>query len=174
MLLKDKKISAHELHCQGEHLLAYGLYKEKGIIYKKEPILKNPWGKPGLKNHPNTYFNISHSINCIVCAISDRSPIGIDVEKVRPFNEYVAKKVCSTEEKRRIYSKEDSQKEFFRYWTLKESYIKAIGKGISYPMKDVNFNISSNECIHSNVEDWRFLLLDDMDGFITALCYINS
>lgn len=173
-LLKNKKVSSQELHYYGEDLLAYVLYKEKGILYKNEPILRNSWGKPSLKNYPNVYFNISHSINCIVCVVSDRSPVGIDVEKIRTFNVYAAKKVCSPEELRSIYSNEDPDREFFRYWTLKESYVKAIGKGISYPMKNVNFNISSEGKVLSNVQDCSFMLMDDMDGFITAVCYKNS
>ncbi|HZJ99897.1 MAG TPA: 4'-phosphopantetheinyl transferase superfamily protein [Tissierellaceae bacterium] len=172
--MKNKKVSAQDMHCYGEDLLAYVLYKEKGIIYENEPILKNLWGKPSLKNYPNIYFNISHSRDCIVCVVSDRYPVGIDIEKVRAFNIYAAKKVCSTQELKNIYSKEDPDREFFRYWTLKESYVKAIGKGISYPMKNVNFNISSEKKLLSNVQDCSFMLMDDIDDYITAVCYKNS
>lgn len=174
MILKNKRVSSLELHYHGENMLAYGLHKEKGIVFKEEVILKNSYGKPYLKNYPNIYFNISHSMGCIVCIISDKSPVGIDVERIRRFNEFAAKKVCTQEELSDIYSNEDSERQFFRYWTLKESYVKAIGKGISHPMKDVNFKIYSDKSIHSNVQDFRFILIEDIDGFVTAVCYKTS
>jgi 4'-phosphopantetheinyl transferase len=160
-----------ELHLLAEELLSYGLFKEKGIIYRDEPVIRNPWGKPGLKNYPEIQYNISHSKNCAVCVISDQHIVGIDVEKVRPFNPSAASKVCSPQELKSIYSKNDADREFFRYWTLKESYIKAVGMGISYPMKSVNFQIGTNGEILSHMPGCSFLLMEDINGFVTAVCY---
>jgi len=162
-----------EAHFWGEMLLSYGLFKEKGIIYEDEPVIKNPWGKPSMQNHPEIRYNISHSGNCIACVISDKYEVGIDVEKVRSFNPYAAKKICTSWELERIYSDSDPNREFFRIWTLKESYTKAIGKGLSYPMKDVNFVIDPSGQIHSNLKECVFLLMEDAEGFITAVCYTN-
>jgi 4'-phosphopantetheinyl transferase len=162
---------AHKAHIAGEQLLAYGLFIEKGIIYKNELVIYNQWGKPSLKNYPNIQYNISHCQNCIACVICDTHAVGIDVEKVRMLNSYAAKRVCSTEELQRIYSGDDPNREFFRYWTLKESYIKAIGMGLSFPMRNVNFEIQSDGSIHSSFAECSFFLLEDIKDFITAVCY---
>jgi 4'-phosphopantetheinyl transferase len=161
------------VHALGKELLAYGLFKEKGIIYNQESIIKNLYGKPSLRNFPFLHYNISHSENYVVCIISDSRAVGIDVEKIRGFNPYAAKKVCSLKELNNIYSKRDSDKEFFRLWTLKESYIKAIGLGLSFPMKNVNFHIDKNGGIRCNMLECEFKLIED-DEFIIAVCYINK
>jgi 4'-phosphopantetheinyl transferase len=175
MLLEGipSKIISDKAHFLGEELLAGGLLREVGINYRNEPVILNPWGKPSLKNHPGVQYNISHSENCIACVISDKYIVGIDVEKVRAFNPYAAKRVCSPDELQRIYSSDDSDREFFRYWTLKESYIKAIGKGLSYPMKNANFEIEPGGKIYSGLHECSFQLMEDMNGFIMAVCYSN-
>ena len=174
-LLRESSLEtiAHKARIAGKQLLAYGLLIEKGIRYKDELVVYNQWGKPALKNHPNIQYNISHCENCIACVISDTHAVGIDVEKVRKFNLYAAMRVCSPEELQRIYSAEDPNREFFRYWTLKESYIKAIGMGLSFAMRDVNFEIMPDGSIHSCFAGCSFLLLEDIEGFITAVCYKN-
>lgn len=156
---------------QSEMLLADGLFKEKGIILSDEEILKTSYGKPYLKNHPDIHFNISHSMDCIVCVISDEKVVGIDVEKIRTFNTFAAKKVCTSRELADVYANEDPDRQFFRYWTLKESYVKTIGLGISYPMKDINFTIHSNNLIESNATNCQFNLLEDIEGYVIAVCY---
>ena len=51
---------------------------------------------------------------------------------------------------------EDKKSElFFRLWTLKEAYVKAIGVGISYPMNTVEFSFDSGRII-TNIKDCRF------------------
>ncbi|GKU25883.1 4'-phosphopantetheinyl transferase family protein [Clostridium folliculivorans] len=172
------KIQTYEIHSNishllGQKLLTYALQEEKSIKYRDEPLTLNPWGKPSLKNHPNIHFNISHSFNCIACVISDTYAVGIDVEKIRIFNPYAAKKVCTTEEIKKIYSSSNPDRVFFKFWTLKESYIKAIGKGLSHPMKDINFEIYPDGQILSNLSECRFHLIEDTNEFITAVCYLN-
>lgn len=169
----DKTVS-NEIHRLGRQLIAHGFMVEKGLNYNSETIVKNPWGKPSLKNYPNIYYNISHSMELAVCVISDTDIVGIDVEKIRQFSSHAARRVCSNEELNRIYLSNDSKREFFRYWTLKESFIKAIGKGISYPMKNVNFGIQENGEIFCNIPDCNFLLLEDIENYITAVCYLRK
>lgn len=94
-------------------------------------------GKPYAKNS-TVEFNISHSGDMVVCAIDDR-PIGIDVEKIRPIDISVAKRICSNNELRYLFgSKLDEFNfcyttdmkiltRFFEIWTAKEAYSKSIG-----------------------------------------------
>lgn len=170
-LFKELSFGPDEPHFFGEILVSYALLFEKGIIYRNEPIIRNLCGKPYLKNYTDIYYNISHCENYAACVLSDKYEVGIDVERVRNFNPYAAKRVCSPMELQRIYSASDTNREFFRYWTLKESYIKAIGKGISHHMKNANFQIESNEKIRTDLPGCTFLLIEDKVDFITAVCY---
>ena len=97
----------------------------------------NGYGKPFLKGNYGLHFNVSHSEDWIVCAI-DNEPVGIDIEKVRPVNLLeIAAQLFSDEEYKTLIVKspEDRQRFFFDLWTLKESYIKAVGAGLSIPLK---------------------------------------
>ena len=87
-------------------------------------------------------FNISHSEDVVVCAI-DSSPIGIDVEKIRPIDLKVAKQICTDDELIYLFGhlpdKQDFEyladieilTRFFEIWTKKEAYGKYIGIGFS-------------------------------------------
>lgn len=160
-------------HLLGENLLAFALKHEKKINYKDQYLTWNKWGKPSLQKYPGVHYNISHSYNCVACVISDKYAVGIDVERIRIFSPYVARKVCTPDELQRIYSNPNPDREFFRHWTLKESYIKAIGIGLSYSMKNISFQINSDGEIHSDLSDCSFQLIEDEYGFITAVCYLN-
>lgn len=93
---------------------------------------KNNYGKPFAKDLA-VEFNVSHSGDMVVCAVSDR-PVGIDVEQIRPMRDSVAKRICSQEEL--DYWSDTSADEaerlnrFFEIWTAKEAYCKCIGTGI--------------------------------------------
>jgi 4'-phosphopantetheinyl transferase len=96
----------------------------------------NEYGKPFLNRNCGLHFNVSHSGDWVVCAV-DNEPIGIDIEKIRPVELEIAEQFFSDEEYKRLIAKnpEDQQHFFFDLWTLKESYIKAVGKGLSIPLK---------------------------------------
>ena len=98
-------------------------------------------GKPYVKNLP-IEFNISHSADMVVCAVDSR-PIGIDVERVRPVNLKVAKRIFVEEELRYVFGHDPVESElvlstdvsvltrFFLCWTAREAYGKRIGDGLS-------------------------------------------
>jgi len=92
----------------------------------------NKYGKPSLSRVEGFHFNISHSGIWVVCAISNKS-IGIDIEKIESMEELIVKRFFSQQEKEDLYFLADSQRRdyFYDLWTLKESYIKAKGKGLS-------------------------------------------
>lgn len=103
---------------------------------------KNKYGKPYLMGNEDFHFNVSHSNEWVVCAISD-APVGIDVEKIKPTDYNISERFFSEEEHNYIICKEGQQKldSFYDLWTLKESYIKAIGKGLHMSLKDFSIVI---------------------------------
>jgi len=92
-------------------------------------------GKPYLIDHPDIYFNLSHCMTAAVCVV-DSVPVGIDVERIRPFRETLARYTMNEEEMSVILSG-DPGTEFIRLWTMKEAYLKLKGIGIRADMRDV-------------------------------------
>ncbi len=95
----------------------------------------NDYGKPSLKDVPDFQFNLSHSGDWIVCAISSQ-PIGIDIELIQPIEIEIAKRFFARAEYDQLMKQWEPMREayFYELWTLKESYIKAIGMGLSLPL----------------------------------------
>ena len=120
------------------------------MVVRKEMGMKEigfgacPHGKPFIVGLPNFYYNLSHSGEWVVCA-TDRAPIGIDIEMVRPVNIDLARLYFSTAEYRSLIGKTEPEKNrlFFDLWTLKESYIKAKGGGLTIPLD--SFTIYSEQ-----------------------------
>lgn len=100
-----------------------------------ERLSQNEFGRPFLS--PETDFNISHSGEYAVCAISDKARVGIDVEAIRPVNLRHFQDHLTDGEWQAITTSGNPYETFYHYWTIKESVIKADGKGLSTPLSDV-------------------------------------
>jgi 4'-phosphopantetheinyl transferase len=125
----------------GRVLLFYGL-KNYGITNLDDlKVMFN--GKPYFKNSRNLHFNISHSGNLILCAISDNAPIGVDVEKIKPKILDHFKSYFTDQEWHDITINDNSVKRFHELWTRKEALIKADGRGLS-------IDLSSFSCLGNN------------------------
>ena len=103
--------------------------------------------KPEIINAPLALrFNLSHTDNLIICAVTLNDDIGADVENIGRNNDVlaIANRYFSALETRELFSlPEDQQRSrFFDYWTLKESYIKACGLGLAIPLVDFSFHIA--------------------------------
>ena len=82
-------------------------------------------GKPFLLEHPQIQFNISHCKNAVLCGIGSK-PLGVDVETIRPMRERVLRRVLTASEQQEILQSESPELCFLRFWTLKESFVKAL------------------------------------------------
>jgi len=82
------------------------------------------------------YFNLSHSGDYVICTVSE-FPVGCDIEKEREVGEKLAQKFLSENEMAYLsqFDSYKKQKEFFRLWTIKESYLKMTGEGISHGLE---------------------------------------
>ncbi len=159
--IKDKKLSV------GAYLLLDKLLKEENIT---KPIFKiGKYGKAYISNYENVHFNLSHSGKLVACAISDEE-VGIDVELSDPkIDLNIAKHYFFNSEYENIIASENPANEFFKYWVLKESYMKYTGCGFQLELD--SFEIIINEEIHlkDNVEDPKFSLFD-IDEYKLAVC----
>ena len=111
--------------------------------------------KPEIVNPPLPLrFNLSHTKNLIICAVTLIDDIGCDVENTTRSNDVlaVADRYFSPSETQELFSQplEQQRQRFFDYWTLKESYIKAWGLGLAIPLKDFTFSIAPLKAEHSD------------------------
>jgi 4'-phosphopantetheinyl transferase len=144
---------------------------------------ENLYGRPHIV-YPTQFrevqFNASNTTGLVGCAISIDCEIGIDIENIaRAIDpEEVAPSVFSSEELAdfRAAKPEDKLHRFFAYWTLKESYIKARGMGLSLPLDSFWFELGSasphlyaTERCADTTGRWRFYQYAPTDEHMMAV-----
>ncbi|MBU3198547.1 4'-phosphopantetheinyl transferase superfamily protein [Clostridium estertheticum] len=138
-------------------------------------FMKGLYGKPYLKDVKEFNFNISHSGNWVVCVV-DKKEVGIDIEQIKPIEIAIAKKNFTTEEYERIIGQKDYLRisMFYNLWTLKESFIKIIGKGLYIPLNSFNVNIYNENNItvrtKNNLETFYFKQYNIDSNYKMAVC----
>lgn len=113
----------------------------------------NLYGKPYLCNAINFHFNVSHSGEWIACAV-DKKQIGVDIEKIAPIDSIsISESFFSNEEYNALLIKNGNERltYFYELWTMKESYIKAVGKGLAIPLHTVV--LKKNRQNYMEIED---------------------
>ncbi|HEX2908939.1 MAG TPA: 4'-phosphopantetheinyl transferase superfamily protein [Phototrophicaceae bacterium] len=108
-------------------------------------LVYNRYGKPALADEPGVSFNLAHSHELAVYAITDNHAVGIDIEHWRPLAEMESLAArCFSAREFAVFQQlpaEQKPEAFFNCWTRKEAYIKALGQGLSHPLDqfDVSF-----------------------------------
>jgi 4'-phosphopantetheinyl transferase len=112
-----------------------------------------PQGKPYLllaSNQIPLHFNLAHSQELALCAITLVSEVGVDVEytrrQVTDFDK-IAARFFSADENAvyRTLPAQGRRAAFFRCWTRKEAFIKAVGEGLSYPLDRFVVSLAPNQ-----------------------------
>ncbi len=158
-------------HQAGLDLIGQMLREMYGIDFCL--IKKDERGKPYLSSHPDIYISISHSHGCAACAVGDR-PLGVDVEKIRPYAEKIWCKVLNPREQQILtdaaLTKKERQELFYRFWTLKESYVKAEGCGFCIPPQEITFVLDRDGTVISGPEGYQFQVKKVRGSYMTASC----
>ncbi len=124
----------------------------------------NNYDRPYLEG--NIDFNITHSGEYVLCALVLNERIGVDIEGIRNIDFHDFSQFMSNEEWRRIHHAPDPSHEFYRWWTLKESIIKADGRGLSAPLKHIHIQ-SNRATLDENT--WYFNELHIAKGYACHL-----
>lgn len=156
-----------------EVLVRYGLKKHFGMEKEEVSIEKNEYGKPELIKRKDIHYNVSHSGDWVICAFSS-FPVGVDVEIEKEHNLDIAKRFFDKTEYETLRECESPKELFISYWTLKESYVKAEGKGMQIPFDTFSFDIAHDE-IKLQVEGkpcntYEFQVYGIADGVQVATC----
>lgn len=143
---KLKTTKSKCLSLSAENLLRYALKASGTDLISSEPIF-NEYGKGSFPSVSDVFqYNLSHSGDYAVCAVNHGpEQIGCDVEKIRKVNFNVAKRFFTEKEYETVLSEASEEKRletFFRFWTLKESYIKALGTGLHKSLRSFEITVS--------------------------------
>lgn len=134
----------------GAIVLVYYLMKKNNLL--EESITYNQYGKPFVENC-KIQFNVSHSGDYSACSFG-MGKSGVDIEQINCYDLGIAEHYFDYEEYQAIVK--CGQNMFTRIWTMKESYIKAIGKGLYIPLDTfcvVPGNINKKVCN----DKWAFI-----------------
>lgn len=138
----------------GEILARLAITKRWKLSNAELSFYKNEFGKP-LLDHSSIdfHFNVSHSGDWVVCAFGD-CLVGIDIELMKPQDLSIAERFFAPVEYNRLMSLAGSRQltYFYQLWTLKESYIKAVGKGMSIPLDSFSFLIKADGEVEASLE----------------------
>src|SRR5690349_9421579 len=143
-----------------------------------------PYGKPSLADEhaaSGLRFNASHSHELAVYAFVQEREIGVDVEYVKDDfqSEEIAGHFFSAREVQTLMTlqKDERTAAFYRCWTRKEAYIKAIGSGLSHPLDQFDVTLTADEpaallCDAQDAEAvarWKMFNLEFTDKYAGAL-----
>ncbi len=145
---RSKEVALRRL--LGETLVRFALKECWNLSPETYRIARGEKGKPFIVGVENVFFNISHSGDYVVCAVSDRE-VGIDIEKRARARMEVAGRFFHEEEVARLKSLEGEEQDrlFFNYWSVKESFLKYIGTGLTRPLNSFTVSFSGERVILS-------------------------
>ena len=142
------------------------------------------YGKPFLPDHPEIAFNISHSGNKLAVAVGYQCLLGIDIEFWRckvDFSALVEK--CFADLERSFWHdlpEEIKKAVFYEFWTRKESFVKAVGRGIALGMEQCVVSpekpdqFSSVPKAYGPASEWKIINLQLGEGISGAVSVRNS
>lgn len=141
-------------------------------------------GKPALRTPSrDVWFNLSHSEDVAVLALC-AAPVGVDVERIADAHEDVAGAYFSAEEARALSALPVAQRAraFYRTWTAKEAFLKALGTGFSRASNsftvahapDASVRLVEASWLEGSIKDWRFQHFEPMLGFMGTVAALSG
>lgn len=146
-------------------LLLRQMLAERGLDADALPVSENEFGKPAFDSVLGPFFSLSHAGDRVMAAVSD-AEVGCDVERILPIDDGMLKISLVDAERTRLatLSGEARDRAFIRLWVRKESYVKAVGRGL-----DIGFStFSALDTPPSS--DWVWQDFAFCDGHLGCVC----
>ena len=142
----------------------------------------NAKGRPVLVDYPDLHFSITHTGNLVGVILSPSHRVGIDIEQIRPIYQNLVEHVLNEDEVGEFdrFSEKDKATAFFRAWTGKEAFLKAVGTGLSGGLRQVCVPLKSQSSPYqinptgAEVSTWRIQTLVLPDGYVGSVVWENG
>ncbi len=136
-------------------------------------------------NHHVIEFNLSHSGNYVLMALTLDNKVGVDIEKVNEQIDYqsLSRRFFSEKEKQELgkLAQTEQLEAFYRAWVRKESFIKAVGRGIAYGLDRFSVSLGHSKISRIDIEPnnldnekWYCYDLVSVENYKTALTSSND
>lgn len=144
---KDREVYAHSHSILRQLLAYYGNGDAKSLHFHQ-----NAFGKPHLPitdNPANIRFNLSHSGDQALIAITRQIELGVDIEYMRKDRQLfqLSQRFFSPAECQALgeLAADDLRHGFYRLWTRKEAFIKAVGNGLHFPLNKFSVSLARDQ-----------------------------
>jgi 4'-phosphopantetheinyl transferase len=146
----------------------------------------NAWGRPEIATDAGAHrlrFNLSHATGLVACIVASGREVGVDTEETARGGSLldIADRYFAPAEVAalRALPEELRRDRFFDYWTLKESYIKARGLGLSLSLQEFSFDLErapaigfrAERAIDADDRRWQFELWSPTPHHRLAACF---
>ena len=140
-------------------------YNKNNLIIEREENKK-----PYFKNENNLYFNGTHTLELFAAVMSDEYNVGIDAEKIRERDYFaIAEEYFYKSEIEYLKNTHKLEIDFFTIWTIKEAYIKMLGKTIFDIKNSIEVDLTEREIRKSDNLFFASFILDD--SYIISICF---
>lgn len=165
---RQNKINSYKFDQDRKLSLVAGKLLHEALIDLKygnleEKIVEDENGKPYIPGNP-IYFSISHSGTKAMVAISDKE-VGCDIQIIKNNDISLADRFFTDSECDEISKSDNPTLTFYKMWTIKESYMKLTGKGLSLGLK----NIRTDGCKLNN-RKYKTYFVETLENYIA--CYV--
>ena len=145
---RKEKILRYKLEQSRKQSLGAGLLLKWALKKHGAVVERLSYGANGKPEAEGVFFNLSHSGQWAVCAIGD-GPVGCDVEEIASVREGIAERFFTENEVQHLaqFEGERRNEEFFHLWTLKESYMKMTGEGMSLGLDRFEFDMDGQPTV---------------------------
>ena len=134
-ILKYHNWQDGERSLAGNILLLKGLYSIGQKQYTLDDLKYTKFQKPYFDEAIS--FNITHSGEYVICALSETNRVGVDVEVIKdiPMEDFT--NLFANQEWNDVINATNKLRAFYTLWTKKEAFLKAVGCGLSQPLNEV-------------------------------------
>ena len=146
-------------------LLLRQMLSARGIDSDSLSVSENAFGKPAFDSRADLHFSISHAGDRVMAAVAD-AEVGCDVERIVPVDDGMLKAALAEAERKMLDGLVGAARDraFIRLWVRKESYVKAVGRGL-----DVNLSTFS-ALENPPTSGWTWQDFDFGDGHLGCVC----
>jgi 4'-phosphopantetheinyl transferase len=167
-------------------IVAHAVLRRVLARYLRKPaqslrFRRDRFGKPSLAHRTDVTFNMAHADSVALIAVTTGRPVGVDVERVTPLDDaFDVAEICFAPAERRVLHAVPAGQvsdAFFNCWTRKEAFIKAVGTGLSAPLKAFEVSLEPDTparlCRVSGsarvAASWTMAALHPAPGYVGAL-----